>query len=234
VKLRRVCFSLLAVLFGSARLVSAGTINPGFDLLTTPSQPATIAGLGDVQEHGVPIGPGSTDTIVQRFNGLADGQSGIINAQIVALSIAGMVLDGPFAGLNFTVGLDPSNPSLGQLNVTNPPGPGGGTFTSFFDVFTDIELFNGSTLVAVVPHEDQITSVGSTPWATVPVPGYPETSQFPAGGFYITAAGIDHTGPHPHVDPASTVPEPSTMTLFGMGMAGMAVYIRRRRGPAAV
>ena len=235
-ELRKGCFALLAVLVGSAGLVSAAAINPGFDLLTTPSQSATIPGLGNVLEHGVPIGPGSTDTIVQRFNGLADGQSGIINAQIVALSIGGTILDGPFAGSTFTVGLDPSHPSLGQLNVTNPPGPGGGTFTSFFDVFTDISIFSGSNLVAVVPHEDLITSVGLTPWATDPAPGYPQSSQYPDGGFFITPAGINHTGPHPHVNPSSTnsTPEPCTMTLFGMGMAGMAVYIRRRRRPAAV
>jgi hypothetical protein len=230
-ELRTARFALLAVLFESGGLVSAATINPGFDLLTTPTQNATIPGLGDVMEHGIPIGPGNTDTIVQRFNGLADGQSGIINAQIIALSIGGTLLDGPFAGLNFTVALDPSHPSLGQLNVNNPTGPGGGTFTSFFDVFTDITLLSGGNVVAVVPHEDQINSVGLTPWATTPVPGYPQLSQYPAGGFYITPAGINHTGPHPHVDPAT--PEPGTLTLFGMGVAGVATYIRRRRRPAA-
>src|SRR5690348_6776440 len=119
--LRTPPIALLAGLFGFQGLVSAAVINPGFDLLTTPVQNATIPGLGDVSEHGIPIGPGNTDTIVQRFNGVADGQSGVINAQIVALSIGGSILDGPFAGLNFMVALDPAHPSLGQLNVTNPP-----------------------------------------------------------------------------------------------------------------
>jgi hypothetical protein len=85
---------------------------------------------------------------------------------------------------------------------------------------TDITILDGSSVVAVVPHEDLITG-GPTPWATVPVPGYLPSSQYPAGGFFITQAVIDHTGPHPHVDPATT-PEPGTLTLLGMGMAGMA------------
>jgi hypothetical protein len=217
-----------AILLGSAASSMATTITPGFDLLSTPTQAATIAGLGDVTEHGVPIGPGDTDTIVQRFNGLADGQSGIINAQIVALSIAGTILDGPFAGLTFSVGLDPAHPSLGQLNVTNPAGPNGGTFTSFFDVFTDIDIFSGGNLVAVVPHEDLITSIGATPWQSTPVPGYPNDAQYPAGGFYIGPAGVNHTGPHPHVDP-TTVPEPASLTLLGIGIASLARKALRRR-----
>ena len=234
-KLHKGSFALLAVLFGSVGLVSAAVINPGFDLLTTPSQPATIQGLGDVIEHGIAIGPGNTDTIVQRFNGLADGQSGVINAQIIALSVGGTIVSGPFSGDTFTVGLDPAHASLGQLNVTNPPGPAGGTFNSFFDVFTDIDIFQGGNLIAIVPHQDAITG-GPTPWATTPVPGYPLTSQYPAGSFYITGAGIQQTGPYPHVDPSSetTTPEPHTMTLFGVGVAVMVGSIRRRRRPSAV
>jgi len=158
--------------------------------------------------------------------------SGVINAQIVGLSIAGTIVSGPFSGDTFSVALDPSHPSLGQLNVTNPTGPGGGTFTSFFDVFTEITLMSGSSVVAVVPHEDLITSVGTTPWAETPAPNYPDDPSHPAGGFYITPAGIMHTGPHPVVDPASvpeTVPEPATLTLLGIGIAGMAGYGWRRR-----
>jgi hypothetical protein len=230
-ELRTTRIALLVGLLGFEGLLSAAIINPGFDLLTTPTQNATIAGLGDVTEHGIPIGPGNTDTIIQRFNGLADGQSGVINAQIIALSIGGTILDGPFAGLDFTVALDPANASVGQLNVTNPTGTGGGTFNSFFDVFTDITVLSGGNVVAIVPHQDAITG-GPTPWATVPVPAYPQSPQYPSGGFFITQAGIDHTGPHPHVDPATITPEPGTLTLLGMGMAGMAAYIRRRRKTA--
>jgi hypothetical protein len=230
-----VILAALTIFLGSVRQATAGTISPGFDLLTTPIQTATIPGLGDVIEHGVPIGPGNTDTIVQRFNGLADGQSGVVNAQIVGLSIAGTIVDGPFAGDMFKVALDPSHASLGQLNVTNPAGPAGGTFTSFFDVFTDITISSGSSVIAVVPHEDLITSVGTTPWAETPAPGYPNDPSHPAGGFYITPAGIMHTGPHPVVDPATDIPapEPATLTLFGIGVAGMAGYTVRRRKRAA-
>jgi hypothetical protein len=221
------------MLYGCVGQATAGTITPGFDLLSTPTQPATIAGLGDVTEHGVPFGPGNTDTIVQRFNGLADGQSGVINAQIIALRVAGSILDGPFAGLTFAVALDPSHASLGQLNVTNPAGPAGGTFTSFFDVFTDISIYQGASLVAVVPHEDLITSVGQTPWAETPVPGYPNDPPYPSGGFYITSAGVVHTGPHPVVDPAvAETPLPAALPLFatGLGALGLFGWRRKRKG----
>jgi hypothetical protein len=224
-----------ALLLSGSSPLRAGLITPGFDLLSTPTQTATIAGLGDVTEHGVPIGPGNTDTIVQRFNGLADGQSGVINAQIVALSVAGTILDGPFAGLNFSVALDPSHASLGQLDVMNPTGPGGGTFTSFFDVFTDITLSTpGGQVVAVVPHEDLIQS-STTPWQETPAPGYPNDTRYPAGGFYITPAGITHTGPHPHVDPAGpATPEPATLAPACLaGLAGAAYAWRKRRRASA-
>jgi hypothetical protein len=223
--------AVLTVLLISAGQAMAGTITPGFNLLFTPNQTATIPGLGDVIEHGVPLLPGmNTDTIIQRFNGLADGQSGIINAQIVGLDLAGTIVDGPFAGDTFSVGLDPAHPSLGQLNVTNPTGPSGGTFTSFFDVFTDIDIFQGSSLIAVVPHEDLMTSLGSTLWQETPVPGYPDDPQYPAGGFYIGPAGINFTGPHPHVDSAvSTVPEPASFTMLGIGIASLTGYALRRR-----
>jgi hypothetical protein len=234
-KKRILVLAALTVLTVSIGYAKAGDILPGFDLLNTPNQSASIPGLGNVMEQGVPIGPGNTDTIVQRFNGLADGQSGVINAQIVALSIAGSIVSGPFTGDTFSVKLDPSHASLGQLNVTNPPGPGGGTFTSFFDVFTDITISQGSNVVAIVPHEDLLSSVGTTPWAEIPAPNYPNDPSHPSGGFYITPAGINFTGPLPHVDPAAITPEPASLTLLGIAAASGLGYIgwrRRKLAPA--
>jgi hypothetical protein len=228
---KRTLFGLpiAALLIAHTMRMEASTILPGLDLLQTPTQPATIPGLGDVTEHGIPIGPGNTDTIIQRFNGLADGQSGVIIAQIVGLSVGGTILDGPFVGDNFQVALDPSHPSLGQLNVQNPSGGTGGTFSSFFDVFTDITISQGSSTVAVVPHEDLITSVGNTPWATTPTPGYPNDPNHPSGGFYITSAGVQHTGPHPNVIPATTPDQSATFTLLCFGLAGLFGYSRFQR-----
>jgi hypothetical protein len=80
-----------------------------------------------------------------------------------------------------------------------------------------------------VPHEDLIQSVGATPWAETPALGYPNDPSHPAGGFYITPAGINYTGPIPHVDPASTVPEPASFTLLGIGIASLTGYALRRR-----
>jgi hypothetical protein len=223
--------AVLTVLLISAGPAMGSVIGPGFELLSTPTQSASWPGLGNVTEQGVPFVTGTNaDTIIQRFNGLADGQSGVINAQIVGLDIAGTITSGPFAGDTFSVALDPAHPSLGQLNVTNPTGPAGGTFTSFFDVFTDITISSGSSVVAIVPHEDLITSVGATPWQDTPTSGYPLDLSYPAGGFYIGPAGINYTGPLPHVDPATvSTPEPASFTLLGIGIAGLTGYALRRR-----
>jgi hypothetical protein len=152
--------------------------------------------------------------------------SGVIEAEIVALSlesIAPIQLGASF--FDVFVDLNPAVRSMGQLNVMHND-PGGGTFDSFFDVFTEItftEVGNPSNRM-VVPQQDHITSMGSM-WSHTSPPAYPETRQYPSGGFY--PGPINHTGPHPHTEPSS--PEPGSALLLVIGGIGLGLIGRVRR-----
>jgi len=115
--------------------------------------------------------------------------------------------------------------SGGQVIVTDH-GPMGGTFDSFFDVFTEITFTDTANPMQrmVFPRQDRITSTGSM-WSHDPPPGYPEDAAHPSGGFY--PGPINHTGPHPHTDPAT--PEPGSLLLLAIGGIGTTWLLRRRR-----
>lgn len=238
------------ILFGLFTLVGqttfASAILPGFDLFSTPPGGAIFNpsnyGLGpnvNIPMVGRPIGPGNTDTIVQRFGGLPAGGTGIIPAELVSLSlesIAPVPLGSSF--FDVFVDLNPSIQSTGNLNITIHLDPTGGTFDSFFDVFARVtltEVGNPSNQQQFQVH-DTISSGGS-PWSHFAPPAYPNVSQYPAGGFYPGAVGgapgipsqpvgVTHTGPHPYVVPAT--PEPSSLMLIGMALASLSVTGRRR------
>jgi hypothetical protein len=218
---------MLPFLLGTGDTALAGPIGPGFDLLSTPPGgafiPLDLPGIGIVIVDlvGTPIGPGNTDTIVERMSGLGDIQTGRIEAEIVALSLMSIDPVGVFGSFfDVFVTLDPAQPSTGFIDVLTHD-LGGGTFNSFFDVFVQIVLVDIQTGQMINPMfaHDSIRSFG-TPWSHTPTPGYPGARD--AGGFFITDQGIQHQGPHPHTDPA--VPEPSTLFLLGIGTLGLMRY----------
>jgi hypothetical protein len=216
----------------------AVSIDPGFDLLTTPIGGGVLdlspfGGPSVVPLEGDPIGPGDTDTIVERKTGLPDGGTGTIDIEIVALSLRSVDpvnISGTF--FDVFISLDPSTPSIGEINVLTHDA-NGGTFDSFFDVFTRIDLVPVGSPFSIPPvfRQDQITSTG-TAWSHTPTDFYPTIPNLPSGNFYLTSDGIEHSGPHPRVLPASDtspVPEPATLVLLSTGLLGLIGYSYRGR-----
>lgn len=174
--------------------------------------------------------------------------TGTIPAEIVALdlmSVSPVQVGGSFFDVFVTLDNRPTacqgppcpkmNLSTGTITITmHDDIAGGGTFDSFFDVFTKISVRNHATgaMVAQIFRMDMISSSG-TPWSHTCAPGLlclPEGTMFDlptgdppftSGNFFITPAGINHTGPHPHVDPSQPIPEPSTVLLVASGLAGL-------------
>ncbi len=225
----RVCVSIvvLCVLLswvGGTAL--ADPIPPGFDYLHTPpgGGQLPIPGGPTVPLRGRAIGPGNTDTIIERLGGLPDGGVGPIDAEIVALSlesISPVDLGGSF--FDVFVDLNPAVPSPGMITVTShSPGPdGGGTFDSFFDVFARVtltEVGNPSNTMVLLT-QDRITSSGSD-WSHRPPPNYPGPGGFVPGVLL-------HTGPHPHTEPAT--PEPASALLLVIGALGLGLFGQARR-----
>jgi hypothetical protein len=110
-----VAILLLGLTLGSA----TSAVGPGFSLLRIqPGTPQFVAfeGIGAFQVEGVPIGPGSADTIIQTF-GDADPYGGF-NAEVVGHALRSIqpvsISDHEY---DVFVNLDPSRPSTGYLYV---------------------------------------------------------------------------------------------------------------------
>lgn len=221
----------------------ADPINPGFDYLTTPpSSVSLMTPFGPVLLSGHGIGGTSIDTIVQRHSGLPSGGTGVIDAEIVALSLISVTpveITGSFFDVFVTInkgGLwpgilqpDPLPASIGQITITShvdSPAPGGGTFDSFFDVFADlvfVEVGGPSNILSTPLPPDQLRSFGSS-WT------HGGTTE--AMGGFRPDGPIVHSGPHPQTNPGDPpfprpIPEPASLLLFGSALLGAAW--RRRR-----
>jgi hypothetical protein len=252
-------FSLLTCVCVSAALIglplvgstaNADPIMPGYDYLLTPPGGAVLTHpmLGVVPMVGKPIQGTLVDTIIQRYDGLPPGGIGPIDAEIVALSlqsIAPVAVPMGSGSANVYVTIDkgaqwlvtpPSGPlpaSTGTITITShadgPPGSGGGSFNSFFDVFAWVTLEDvmGGTLFSGPAPPDMITSTGST-W-THDAAWHPSMGNWAPGPIF-------HTGPHPHTQPVppesplpTPVPEPGSALLAVCAILGCG-FVRRRNG----
>ena len=108
-------------------------------LQTQPGSSFDFGGfIGVVNFTGLPIGPGLTDTIVQRQQNAyldPDGTAAPIPIQLVALSLestAPVNVGGSFFDVFVT--LDPSDASTGTMTISANAAGTGGTFTSTLDV----------------------------------------------------------------------------------------------------
>ena len=145
VKLTSCCLGLLV--FGSWSMADAGVVLLGSDYLHT--LPGTV--FGGVPFTGVPVGPGNTDTIVERqsdANLPSVGNSDTIPIELVALQLVstspvdfGLGVDFYYVTLQSARG---GPASTGRMTITSTsaddhlPNTPEGDFSSFFDVFFDI------------------------------------------------------------------------------------------------
>ncbi|OUR77063.1 hypothetical protein A9Q83_12655 [Alphaproteobacteria bacterium 46_93_T64] len=223
---------LLIILFPVRGM--AMPIDPGFDLFSTPDGSAIIdlgGILGVVPFESDPIGPGNTDTIVERLTGLPDGGTGTIEIELVALSLQSVDPVG-VGGVFFDIDiiLDDTAPSLGQINILTHDSTGG-TYNSFIDIFVEIIFTEvGNPLNMITNLFDFTATTTGSRWSHTPSPDYPVDPSYPSGNFY--AGILDQTGPHRTLVP-SVIPLPAAFPLFAGALFLMGLRGWRRKQTAS-
>jgi len=245
---------LAVMVLGASASAQSGCANGapcvalGSDYLQT--QPGTFfnfgPGIGVVNFMGLPVGPGATDTIVQRQSD-AVINSGSIPIQIVALSMestAPVNVGGSFFDVFVT--LDPANLGNDKGMMSIMGSLGGGTFTSFFDVFFDAHFAPVSTGQPFDVISSITLSNGGSAWSPTPPPnavivtgpfgdqnanthtGLPSNfvDFWPCS---VAPCTEDSSGAAHHVVKTAPAPEPSTLLLLGPAGLGLLWRMRARR-----
>jgi hypothetical protein len=205
-------------------------------------------GIGNVNFAGSPIGPGNTDTIVQRQ---ADAfiDCGPIPIQLVALSLASTApvkVGNTF--YNVSVGLNPDIASTGQMMIVGSLL--GGTFSSSFNVSFDAHFAPLGTGQPFDVFDTILLSNSGSPWSPTAPPGALHVyglygNQFANTHIGLPANEVDFwpcwdgakfnpcvethfSGPGTHTV-VPTLPEPSTLLLLGPAGFGLLWKLRVRR-----
>ena len=260
--------SLTLFLLATCPIASATSIDPGFDLLRalpgtqwdfldTPI-PADFFGPGSdpfvdlVPFESVPLGPGSTDTIVERLDGidpfeLTTGDVTIpieivelqlISSTPITVTFNGGMFPEPWFVLMV---IEPTSPSPGSMTA-NHSEPSGGTFSTEFliqpnFVFSeDLDFTTGDVEFIGAPVDFDGTEAA---WLHPGQPLDAHTLTLPAGGFHapvldpIPWYGIFPVNPSDSqfIYAAAKVPEPSTLVLCCLGLVALIfrATLRKRR-----
>ncbi len=208
----------------------AVTIPAGYDyFFTDPGSYFDFgSGIGVVNFKGETIGPGSTDTIVQRLSD-ATINGPAIPIQITALSLVSVAPVLGFGGIPVYISLDPNDLAQDTGTITINGSESGGKFDSFFDVFFDVCVnpgengvgCGGSPLLTGI--HKKFTSSGSS-WSPAPPPNAVNAS----GDFFPTTV-IHQTDVGEHVVAVAVTPIPSTVWLLISSIGGLGVFPRMRR-----
>ena len=210
--------ALLLACCGLAAAQCAGNSNPGgYDLLQTSAgtqDDLSSIGLGVVSFSGSPLNGqvGTTDTIVCRITALPNPippSGAVLSNQIVALQLSG---DSTYHGQAVTVWATINQTQdangvyaipLSQLPQPDALNASTGSMTVFSNGTFDTTKLNVQADLIVVPRgqpvtatpifttpmpADSISASGST-WTTTPPAGYPNSTTFPSGGFYVNQPG---------------------------------------------
>ncbi len=241
-------FFAAMIVLGSGRAALADTVALGSDYFQTQAGTAFDFGapIGVVNFIGLPIGPGLTDTIVQR-QADATINVGAIPIQLVGLSLQSTAPVNVGGNLyDVRVALDPANLAKDTGKMAINGSLAGGTFDSSFDVFFAAHFapVGGAPPLPDVLANVTLSQIGA-PWGPTPPPGIllvPGTDKDPippidvpdqaanlhAGldpnevDFFVNVQNgplIEKAGPSIHhvVDPTPLAPVPEPRSLLLLG-----------------
>jgi hypothetical protein len=227
----------------------------GFDLFVTDAngtkvnlgpagvQPFKGVPLGSFDFGNGPVNTFNTDTIVQRL-GDASPASPTISLQMVALQLMSVNQFDLGGGTDFhfvTLQSLRGGPlSLGLMTVTfGPEGTPHGTFDSTLSVFFDIRV--GALDGPIVFSGSKTISAFNVPWTHFAPPGavlipginFLLNGQDQSNDFFPIGL-VMHINPDGsmHTVEVAGVPEPTTISLFAVGIAGVVASVRKRRRQA--